>query len=143
MLIVDDQRIVAEAVRRMLAPEKDLALTWCADGATALETARTLQPDVILQDLVMPDADGLDLVDAFRADPDLGGVPLIVLSSKEEPAVKAESFARGAADYLVKLPDRVELVARIRHHAAGHRARPSAMPHGRRCARSWTTRPPT
>jgi sigma-B regulation protein RsbU (phosphoserine phosphatase) len=123
VLIVDDQRIVAEAVRRMLAPEGDLVLTWCGDAAAALETARTLKPDVILQDLVMPDADGLDLVDAFRADPALTGVPLIVLSSKEEPAIKAESFARGAADYLVKLPDRIELVARIRHHAAGHRAR--------------------
>lgn len=123
VLIVDDQRIVAEAVRRMLAPEGDLQLTWCGEASAALETARALGPDVILQDLVMPDADGLDLVDAFRSDPATSSVPLIVLSSKEEAAVKAESFARGAADYLVKLPDRIELVARIRHHAAGHRAR--------------------
>jgi phosphoserine phosphatase RsbU/P len=123
VLIVDDQRIVAEAVRRMLAPEADMELTWCGDGTKAVETAIALRPDVILQDLVMPDVDGLDLVDALRAAPALATVPLIVLSSKEEPAVKAESFARGAADYLVKLPDRVELIARIRHHAAGYRAR--------------------
>jgi len=123
VLIIDDQRIVAEAVRRMLLPEADLELTWCGDGTKAVETAVALRPDVILQDLVMPDVEGLDLVDALRAEPALATVPLIVLSSKEEPAVKAESFARGAADYLVKLPDRVELVARIRHHAAGYRAR--------------------
>ena len=123
VLIVDDQRIVAEAVRRMLVPEADIALTWCGDGRKAVETALALHPDVILQDLVMPDIEGLDIVDAFRAEPLLATVPLIVLSSKEEPAVKAESFARGASDYLVKLPDRVELVARLRHHAAGYRAR--------------------
>src|SRR4029077_16728793 len=46
--------------------------------------------------------------------------PMIVLSSKEEPATKAQAFALGANDYLVKLPDRVELVARIRHHSRGY-----------------------
>ncbi|MFO1539408.1 MAG: SpoIIE family protein phosphatase [Chloroflexota bacterium] len=122
VLIVDDQRIIAEAVRRMLLEDPSLELTWCGEGANALATARELAPDVILQDLVMPDADGLDLVTQMRADPALAVVPLIVLSSKEEPATKAEAFARGANDYLVKLPDKVELVARIRHHAAGYRA---------------------
>ncbi|MFN8623104.1 MAG: SpoIIE family protein phosphatase [Chloroflexota bacterium] len=123
VLIVDDQRIVAEAVRRMLVPETDLELTWCGDGTQAVAKALELRPDVILQDLVMPDVDGLEVVTALRSEPALATVPLIVLSSKEEPAVKAESFARGASDYLVKLPDRIELVARIRHHAAGYRAR--------------------
>ena len=122
VLIVDDQRIIAEAVRRMLAEAPDLELTWCGEGQKAIETALELRPDVILQDLVMPDADGLDLVREMRATDALAIVPLIVLSSKEEPATKAEAFARGANDYLVKLPDKVELIARIRHHAAGFRA---------------------
>ena len=52
VLIVDDQRIVAEAVRRMLAPEGDLVLTWCGEASAALETARTLQPDGNLAVLV-------------------------------------------------------------------------------------------
>ena len=43
-----------------------------------------------------------------------------MLSTKEEPAVKAEAFAIGANDYLVKLPDRLELVARIRYHSKGY-----------------------
>jgi len=122
VLIVDDQRIIAEAVRRMIAEDPSLELTWCGEGAKAVETALELRPDVILQDLVMPDADGLDVVIAMRAHPALTAVPLIVLSSKEEPATKAEAFARGANDYLVKLPDKVELIARIRHHAAGFQA---------------------
>ena len=45
---------------------------------------------------------------------------MIVLSTKEEPAVKAEAFALGANDYLVKLPDRLELLARIRYHSKGY-----------------------
>jgi sigma-B regulation protein RsbU (phosphoserine phosphatase) len=77
-------------------------------------------PTVILQDLVMPEVDGLALVRFFRVHPKLKDIPLIVLSSKEEAATKAEAFALGANDYLVKLPDRIELIARIRYHSKGY-----------------------
>jgi phosphoserine phosphatase RsbU/P len=120
VLLVDDQAIVGETVRRMLAPEPDIAFQFCQDPAQAIPTAASWNPTVILQDLVMPDIDGLDLVRFFRAHPQLKDVPLIVLSSKEEAVTKADAFARGANDYLVKLPDRIELVARIRYHSRGY-----------------------
>ena len=122
VLIVDDQAMIAEAVRRMLLPHADIRFAACLKGAEAPAKVAEVQPDVILQDLVMPDADGLDLVSAYRKDPAIARTPLIVLSVKEEPATKAEAFARGANDYLVKLPDAVELVARIRYHARANRA---------------------
>lgn len=68
----------------------------------------------------MPSVDGMTLAKRFRENPKTARVPLIVLSTKEEPKVKAEAFALGANDYLVKLPDRIELVARIRHHSQGY-----------------------
>lgn len=120
VLLVDDQPIVAEMVRRMLAPESDINLHYCQEPAKAIPSALETGATVILQDLVMPDVDGLALVRFFRAHPKLKDVPLIVLSSKEEPVTKAEAFARGANDYLVKLPDRIELVARIRYHSRGY-----------------------
>jgi len=120
VLLVDDQRLVGEAVRRMLAPETDIVFEFCQDGTQALAAAAAARPTLILQDLVMPGVDGLTLVERFRAEPATRDVPLIVLSSKEEPAVKAEAFERGANDYLVKLPDRIELIARIRHHSRGY-----------------------
>ncbi len=120
VLLIDDQPIVGEAVRRMLAPESDIHLHYCQSPADAIPRALQTGATVILQDLVMPDVDGLDLVRYFRAHPKLKDVPLIVLSSKEEPVTKAEAFARGANDYLVKLPDRIELVARIRYHSRAY-----------------------
>ena len=120
VLLVDDQPIVAEAIRRMLAPESDIAFHYCQDPTLAITQANTIGPTVILQDLVMPELDGLTLVKFFRANPATREVPLIVLSTKEEPAIKAEAFATGANDYLVKLPDRIELVARIRYHSKGY-----------------------
>lgn len=120
VLLVDDQAIVGETVRRMLEPEKDITLHFCQDPTQAIKIAADIGPTVILQDLVMPEVDGLTLVKFFRAHGKLKDVPLIVLSSKEEATTKAEAFARGANDYLVKLPDRIELIARIRYHSTGY-----------------------
>jgi sigma-B regulation protein RsbU (phosphoserine phosphatase) len=106
----------------MLLPHPDIKLHYCQKGAEAVAKVAEVRPDVILQDLVMPDADGLELVSAYRRDPSLARTPLIVLSAKEEGATKADAFARGANDYLVKLPDPVELVARIQYHARASRA---------------------
>jgi sigma-B regulation protein RsbU (phosphoserine phosphatase) len=120
VLLVDDQQIVGEAVRRMLASEPDVVFHFCPDPTQALIKAREVGPTVILQDLVMPEMDGLTLVKFFRANRDTREVPLIVLSSKEEPVVKAQAFGLGANDYLVKLPDKIELIARIRYHSQAY-----------------------
>jgi phosphoserine phosphatase RsbU/P len=120
VLLVDDQAIIAEAVRRMLATESDICFHYCSDPTQAVEQANAVGPTVILQDLVMPELDGLTLVKFFRANPKSREVPLIVLSTKEEPTIKAQAFAIGANDYLVKLPDKLELVARIRYHSKGY-----------------------
>ena len=117
VLLVDDQAIIGEGVRKMLEQETDIEFHFCSDPALALETAVRLKPTVILQDLVMPDVDGLLLVRFYRANAATRDIPLIVLSSKEEPTIKAKAFALGANDYLVKLPDQVELLARIRYHS--------------------------
>ncbi len=120
VLLVDDQLIIGEAVRRILAAQPGIAFHFCQKGAEALATAARIKPTVILQDLVMPDADGLDLVRGYRQQEATSLTPLIVLSSREEGTTKAEAFARGANDYIVKLPDPFELVARIRYHSRGY-----------------------
>lgn len=120
VLLVDDQPLIGEAVRRMLLGEPDIDFRYCRDPKKALETALEARPTVILQDLVMPDIEGLDLVKLFRADGRTREIPMIVLSTKEEPVTKAEAFGVGANDYLVKLPDRLELLARIRYHSKGY-----------------------
>ena len=120
VLLIDDQTIVAAAVERMLAGEEDIEFHYCQDPTQAIQTASEISPTVILQDLVMPEIDGLTLVKFFRAHQSLKDVPLIVLSTKEEALTKANAFAVGANDYLVKLPDKLELIARIRYHSRGY-----------------------
>jgi two-component system, chemotaxis family, response regulator WspR len=120
VLLVDDQPMVAEAVRRKLAGLQDIDLHYCADGTEAIKQANRIKPSVILQDLVMPSIDGLALVRLYRANPGTADTPVIVLSSEEDPAVKSSAFSLGANDYLVKLPDKIELIARIRYHSRAY-----------------------
>ncbi len=120
VLLVDDQVLIAEAVRRALANEPDLHFHYCTDPAKAVTLANELHPTVILQDLIMPGIDGMTLVRNYRANPATENTPIIVLSTKEDPVVKGQAFAAGANDYLVKLPDKIELIARIRYHSRAY-----------------------
>ena len=122
VLLVDDQAMVAEGIRRMLVDEGDIEFHYCSDPREAIQTAIRLHATIILQDLVMPEIDGMMLVRFYRANPATRDVPIIVLSTKDDPAIKSEAFTNGANDYLVKLPDKVELVARIRAHSRSYMA---------------------
>ena len=120
VLLVDDQAMVCEAVRRALANQPDIDFHYCADAREAIVVANQIKPTVILQDLVMPGTDGLTLVNQFRVNTATKDIPIIVLSTNENPQVKGQAFALGANDYLVKLPDKIELIARIRYHSRAY-----------------------
>ncbi len=120
VLLVDDQVIVSEVVRRSLCSDPDIEFHYCSDPTQAIAMALEVNPTVILQDLVMPEVDGLMLLRWFRMNPVTQHVPMIVLSNKEDAMMKAEAFTHGANDYLIKLPDPIELVARIRYHAQAY-----------------------
>jgi signal transduction histidine kinase len=117
VLLIDDQQFVGEAMRRLLADADDLAFHFCVDPLEAIETANEIAPTVILLDLVMPGADGLELLRQLRENEATAETPIVVLSTKEDARVKRDAFANGASDYIVKLPDRVELLARVRYHS--------------------------
>lgn len=123
VLLVDDQLIIVEAIRRMLAGQPDIQFHYLTDASKALEAAIELKPTVILQDLVVPGTDGFHVIRSYRQDERLRDVPVIVLSAGEDAKLKAHGFAVGANDYLVKLPDQLELLARLRYHSAAYISR--------------------
>ncbi|RVD76559.1 response regulator [Pseudomonas koreensis] len=120
VLLVDDQAMIGEAVRRGLSNEENIDFHFCSDPHQAIAQAVRIKPTVILQDLVMPGLDGLSLVREYRNHPATKDIPIIVLSTKEDPLIKSAAFSAGANDYLVKLPDTIELVARIRYHSRSY-----------------------
>jgi sigma-B regulation protein RsbU (phosphoserine phosphatase) len=120
VLLVDDQPIIGRTVFDMLETASDIRLSFSDDPFKVFALARELTPDVILQDLHMPGIDGLRLLSEIKGDREMKDAPVIILSNNAETNIKAQAFERGASDYLVKLPGRAELVARIRHHAAAY-----------------------
>jgi CheY-like chemotaxis protein/HPt (histidine-containing phosphotransfer) domain-containing protein len=122
VLLVDDQRFVGAALERLLAGEQDIELHCCLNAVDAIARANQIGPTLILQDLVLPDIDGLTMVKMFRANPSTAGTPIIVLSGNDDAESRIKAIASGANDYLVKLPARQDLVASIRRHAMGNAA---------------------
>jgi two-component system chemotaxis family response regulator WspR len=120
VLLVDDQAMVGEAIRRALLSDPNIDFHYCERAEDALAVAERTRPTVILQDLVMPGVDGLMLVRQYRANPITAHIPIIVLSTKEDPEIKRDAFTAGVNDYLVKLPDTIEMIARIRYHSRSY-----------------------
>ncbi len=120
VLLVDDQQMVAEGIRRMLADQIDIRFHYCDNSLNAVEMAAQIKPTIILQDLIMPDLDGYTLLQRYRQHNRIKNVPVIILSTKDDPRDKSLAFEHGANDYLVKLPDKIELVARIRAHSKSY-----------------------
>ena len=117
VLVVDDQPIILEAVRQMLADAADLDLRLEQDASSAIAVALEFDPTVMLVDVNMEVLGGLELLARVRAEPRLTDVPVVMLSVAEEPETKVEAFRCGANDYVVKLPSALELIARVRYHA--------------------------
>lgn len=117
VFLFDDQFFVAATVEAMLEGE-NLAFDYALEQRGALQKVLKFEPTVILLDFTMPGVDGLILLDLFKRHPLLEEVPVIMLSGHEDVEHKGEAFRRGASDYLVKLPHRTELLARIRYHSA-------------------------
>ena len=120
VLLVGEQASVAGEISRFLSNESHLEFHHCANPIIAIELAAQLHPTVILHDLVKTDAQVFTAIDQLRSSPATNDIPIIILSPTENASVRSRAFALGANDFLVKLPDKTELVARLRYHSKAY-----------------------
>lgn len=124
VLLIDDESFAQDIISHGLKGCAGHQLCYEPDPARAVEAAREIDATVVLVDLRMPGGiDGLGVIARLRADPATEDLPVILLSSEDDPDIKAKAFAAGASDYMVKWPDPRELVARVRHHSGACIAR--------------------
>ena len=108
VLIVDDHAIVRQGLRIFLEMDTDLAIVGeAADGATAVQMACELQPDVVLMDLLMPIMDGVTATSAIRSS--LPDAQVIALTSALESNMVVRAVQAGAIGYLLKDTDAPKL----------------------------------
>jgi DNA-binding NarL/FixJ family response regulator len=120
VLIVNDHAVVRSGLRLLLDAEEDIEPIGEAGSARdAVFQARTLKPEVILLDVVMPEQTGLDVLPQLkRESPD---VKVLILSMQDEPRYVREAFAAGASGYVLKEAADTEVVAAVREVAGGGR----------------------
>jgi len=114
ILVIDDEDLICQLLRRLLE-EAGYSVIEATTAASALQQSQT-GPDLILMDYVLPDMDGLRLLQAIRSQTRSAQVPVIFLTGKDDVPTKLEALKHGAVDYVTKPFDRRELLARISRH---------------------------
>jgi two-component system OmpR family response regulator len=110
IMIVDDDPYIRELVRVFMVNE-GFDVVEASDGVDALQKLQSVQVDMVILDVMMPNMDGWELCKELREHYDL---PLLMLTAKGETAQKVKGFELGADDYLVKPFEPMELAMRVR-----------------------------
>ena len=120
VLIVDDHAVVRAGLKLLVDGQQDLEAVGEAGSARdAIFEARSLKPDVVLLDVVMPDQNGIEIVpQLLNENPES---KVLVLSMQDEPRYVREAFEAGASGYVLKEAADSEVVAAIREVAGGGR----------------------
>lgn len=87
VLVVDDDDDVLAALVDALA-EQGYSVSAARDGIEALESIRARRPDLVVTDLMMPSMNGWELIGALHEDPELAGIPTLIISASREPRVE-------------------------------------------------------
>lgn len=112
VLVIDDDADIHALVVAMLRPLQ-ATIVGAATGAEGLDAARAALPDLILLDHELPDGTGIDILHKLRGEPELAGIPVIVVTGSESRQVLTACFAAGAVDYIRKPFFGAELRARV------------------------------
>jgi DNA-binding NarL/FixJ family response regulator len=118
VLIVDDHPMVRRGMRDFLGLHDDLEVVGeAADGEAALEAAATLQPDVVVMDLLMPGLDGIDATAELKARHP--GIEVVAITSFVEEDLVTAAIEAGASGFLLKDAEADDLAGAIRAAQAG------------------------
>jgi len=113
VMVVDDQRAMRQLVRTALSELGCVHITECADGAEALAVLKAQPVHLVISDLNMPRMDGLALLGAMRAEPNLKSVGFIMLTSRGEAELVRKAIALGVNNYVMKPFTMATLKAKI------------------------------
>ncbi len=111
VLLVDDNADMRDYLRRLLS--QHWQVETAANGAIALDLIQQKLPDLVLTDVMMPEVDGFQLLNALRADAQTKSIPIILLSARAGEEATIEGLEAGADDYLIKPFSARELITRV------------------------------
>lgn len=121
IMMVDDEPLEMEVIQIYLQQLGYHRFILIDESPLAMTIIMRERPDIVLLDLLMPDASGFDILGAIRANDELKNLPVIVLTSSSEASTKQKVMQLGATDFLAKPVDASELALRL-HNTLAARA---------------------
>ena len=112
VLVVEDDPVILRLLEVNFELE-GFTVLLAHDGAEGVEVARAHRPDIVISDIMMPTASGLELVTALKSDDGTKGIPIILLSAKAQTSDLKVGMDAGADDYVTKPFEPLDLVDRV------------------------------
>lgn len=106
ILIIDDDVTITELMKALVTMEGHEAVT-VNDSLQAMDAARSMGPDLITLDLMMPGLTGFELCKLLNQDPELSNTPIVIISAKDDPESREKVLQAGAREFIAK-PFRVD-----------------------------------
>ncbi|MFW6193857.1 MAG: response regulator [Gemmatimonadota bacterium] len=112
ILVVDDEPDILSLLVYQFSRE-GFRVSTAVDGRSALESALSERPDLIVLDLMLPAVDGFEVLKTLRQDDDTSEIPIVLLTARREEEERVKGFEYGADDYVTKPFSARELVLRV------------------------------
>ena len=112
VLVAEDEADIRELLVDILA-DAGYEVIGVDDGRKALDTARSLHPDIVLLDVMMPAMDGFEVLASLKAEAETASVPVIMVTAKAQKQDQAEAMKRGAMGYVTKPWEAGEIEAKV------------------------------
>jgi len=112
VLVIDDDRLIRKVVKKVLT-DLSYEVVEAEDGLEALKRIKSIRPDAVIVDKLMPGIDGFEVTRRLRREPELTHIPILVLTGESDLQEKLAAFEAGADDYLCKPFAAAELAARL------------------------------
>ena len=112
LLLIEDNPQIIQVLAYVLKDYYNLH--FAKDGQEGLEKTRALRPNLIISDIMMPRKNGYELINSLKQDPDLKGIPVILLTSKADRVSRIQGFEFGADEYLTKPFNNQEILIRVK-----------------------------
>lgn len=112
VLVIDDDRLIRKIVQKALS-DLGYEVIEAEDGLEALKRIKSIHPDAVIVDKMMPGIDGFEVTRRLRREPELAHIPILVLTGESDLQEKLAAFEAGADDYLCKPFAAAELAARL------------------------------